>query len=213
MSNSRQRILDRLRANFIDSNLTITPYTKPLGLNCEQLITRFTEQMQSVRGEVHRIGRNDWIDWLNRELPTRGLNHILVGNGQMGAQFAEQAADTIQVHQYQQPIETWKQTLFTDIDAAITGTYAGLAESGSLVLWPDTTEPRLMSLVPPVHIALLDVEHLMDNFAELIGKVNWTSGIPTNLLLITGPSKSADIEQTLAYGVHGPKELITLLLE
>ena len=42
---------------------------------------------------------------------------------------------------------------------------------------------------------------------------NWSSGMPTNALLISGPSKTADIEQTLAYGVHGPKELIVLMIE
>ena len=49
-------------------------------------------------------------------------------------------------------------------------------------------------------------------FAELIDKQGWSGGMPTNALLISGPSKTADIEQTLAYGIHGPKELITLIL-
>ncbi|WP_278366532.1 LUD domain-containing protein, partial [Marinobacter salarius] len=42
---------------------------------------------------------------------------------------------------------------------------------------------------------------------------NWAAGMPTNALLVSGPSKTADIEQTLAYGVHGPKELIVLVIE
>jgi L-lactate dehydrogenase complex protein LldG len=41
----------------------------------------------------------------------------------------------------------------------------------------------------------------------------WHERMPTNALLISGPSKTADIEQTLAYGVHGPKELIVLVIE
>jgi L-lactate dehydrogenase complex protein LldG len=88
-----------------------------------------------------------------------------------------------------------------------------LAESGSLVLWPDADEPRLMSLVPPLHIALLQADRLFENFAQLIARENWAAGMPTNALLISGPSKTADIEQTLAYGIHGPKALITLILE
>ncbi len=70
-----------------------------------------------------------------------------------------------------------------------------------------------MSLVPPLHIALLDADRLFENFAQLIEKENWAAGMPTNALLISGPSKTADIEQTLAYGIHGPKQLITLILE
>lgn len=68
---------------------------------------------------------------------------------------------------------------------------------------PDEQEPRLMSLVPPVHIAVLKAEKIHDTLAE---------AMPTNLLLISGPSKTADIELTLAFGVHGPKELIVFIL-
>ena len=53
----------------------------------------------------------------------------------------------------------------------------------------------------------------MKDFGEAVRTQNWTGGLPTNALLVSGPSKSADIEQTLAYGVHGPKELIVLLVE
>ena len=42
---------------------------------------------------------------------------------------------------------------------------------------------------------------------------HWNAGMPSNALLISGPSKTADIEQTRAYGIHGPKELIVLLVE
>jgi len=57
----------------------------------------------------------------------------------------------------------------------------------------------------------LDANRLYENFAELMSAEDW-SEMPTNLLLISGPSKTADIEQTLAYGIHGPKRLITLIV-
>jgi L-lactate dehydrogenase complex protein LldG len=68
-----------------------------------------------------------------------------------------------------------------------------------------------LSLVPPIHCALLDVDRICSTLHELIATERWAGGMPTNALLITGPSKSADIEQTLTYGVHGPRELIVLL--
>ena len=52
----------------------------------------------------------------------------------------------------------------------------------------------------------------MPTLYDAITTQNWSAGLPTNALLITGPSKTADIQQTLAYGAHGPKELIVLLL-
>ena len=69
-----------------------------------------------------------------------------------------------------------------------------------------------MSLVPPIHFALLEKKSLYSTFSEAIGNMDWASRMPTNVLLISGPSKSADIEQTLAYGVHGPKELIVIII-
>ena len=169
--------------------------------------------MQAVRGEVHRVARDSWVDWINNEIPERGMAHALIGSGEVGDRFAAGAAEAFKLTRYDRRIEDWKDSLFRDIDFAITGTLAGLAESGSLVLWPGPAEPRLMSLVPPLHIALLEADRLFENFAELVAKEDWAAGMPTNALLISGPSKTADNEQTLAYGIHGPKSLITLILE
>lgn len=213
MNESRQRILERLRNNRPQSATPPPVYSKPHGWDREQCIASFTERMQAVRGEVHRLPRDAWSAWLNRELPARGMNRVLLGRGELGDAFAAVADGALQLRRYEQPIERWKPALFNEVDVAITGARAGLAESGSLVLWPDSNEPRLMSLAPPAHVALLDADTLYENFAALIAAEEWSAGMPTNALLISGPSKTADIEQTLAYGVHGPKTLITLLLE
>jgi L-lactate dehydrogenase complex protein LldG len=212
MSEARQNILERLRANRPAAVQAPAAYQKPLGWDREQRIASFIERMQAVHGEVHRVGDGDWMDWVNAELPSRGLRRVLVGRGSIGDRVNDGHGEGLDVRRYEEPIETWKDALFHDIDVAITGVRAGLAESGSLVLWPDPDEPRLMSLVPPAHVAVLRVDTLYENFAELVQAERWSEGMPTNALLISGPSKTADIEQTLAYGIHGPKQLITLLI-
>jgi L-lactate dehydrogenase complex protein LldG len=213
MNESRKRILQRLRKNRPTPSVSPPVYHKPLHWNREQRIAAFTERMQAVRGEVHRVDRNDWLDWLVRELPQRGLKRVLVGTGSTGKAIAAKPMPGLKIICYDRPVDEWKSALFDEVDVAVTEAQAGLAESGSLVLWPDTQEPRLMSLVPPVHIALLETDRLFENFAELIDNERWATGLPSNPLLISGPSKTADIEQTLAYGIHGPKQLLTLLLE
>jgi L-lactate dehydrogenase complex protein LldG len=75
---------------------------------------------------------------------------------------------------------------------------------------PDKQEPRLMSLIQPVHIAVLKSAKIHDTLAAAMKKEGWGEKMPTNLLLISGPSKTADIELTLAFGLHGPKDLIVL---
>ena len=212
MSETRARILDRLRANRPATTAAPSTYSKPLGWDRAQRIAAFTERMQAVHGEVHQVASDSWVDWLQHELPARGLHRVLVGNGAIGDALADAPAAGLEIRRYQQPINEWKPTLFNAVDVSVTSARSGLAESGSLVLWPDADEPRLMSLVPPVHVAILDANHLHENFAEAIAAEGWATGMPTNALLISGPSKTADIEQTLAYGIHGPKQLITLLL-
>ena len=69
-----------------------------------------------------------------------------------------------------------------------------------------------MSLVPPVHIVLLNASTIHNTFYEAMTAEGWADGLPTNALLISGPSKTADIQVTLAYGAHGPKELVVLLI-
>lgn len=213
MSDSRERILARLRTNRPHELPPPPVYRKALDWDREQRIAAFTARMQAVRGEVHRMPRGDWVDWINREIAGRGFRRTLVGNSDIGDRFRSAASDDFTVRRYDSPIESWKPELFFETDFSITGTLAGLAESGSLVLWPGPEEPRLMSLAPPLHIAILEADRLFENFAEMIAVEDWASGMPTNALLVSGPSKTADIEQTLAYGIHGPKQLITLIVE
>ncbi|EIJ34734.1 Lactate utilization protein B/C [Thiothrix nivea DSM 5205] len=177
-------------------------------------IRRFTERMTAVRATIRHADRTSWLDKLAEICRKKGLNNLLLSpNTDWGQAISIQAARFPPLRHYDQPIDGWKQEMFYGIDAAFTGTLGGIAETGTLILWPDAEEPRQMSLVPPIHIAVLDTNQLYTTFAEAVQEQGWVEkGLPTNALLISGPSKSADIEQTLAYGVHGPKELVVILV-
>ncbi len=94
-------------------------------------------------------------------------------------------------------------------DAGLTGADAALAETGTLVVSSGPGRSRLVSLLPAVHIALVPTACLT---ADLF---TWTAsrggGMPASITLISGPSKTADIEQVMAIGVHGPKRLVVIL--
>lgn len=98
-----------------------------------------------------------------------------------------------------------------DADAGLSSADAALAETGTLVVASGPGKSRMATLLPPVHIALVPTSRLT---ADLF---TWTAGrgasLPANVTLISGPSKTADIEQTMAIGVHGPKRLIVILYE
>lgn len=178
----------------------------------EACIDRFITRQQAVRGEVHRLRDRNWLNWLAQELPRRNVNTLLHGCGAIGHRLREHLSDSLALRAYDQPVEAWKDALFHHVDAAITGCLGAVAETGSLILWPDREEPRLMSLVPPLHIVLLEADAIHPSLSDAMAAQHWAEGIPTNALLISGPSKTADIEQTLAYGIHGPKALVTLIL-
>jgi L-lactate dehydrogenase complex protein LldG len=94
-------------------------------------------------------------------------------------------------------------------DVGLSGADAALAETGSVVVSSGQGKSRLATLLPPVHVALVSTAQLaMDIFT-------WTAARqktrPASMTLITGPSKTADIEQVLAIGVHGPGRFIVIL--
>lgn len=215
MSSARHHILQRLRAvprPVVDT--TGRDLIPSYDWDKAEKIKRFTERMQAVRAEIHLSDQQSWLMKLADLCKAKGLNNLLVSPNTAWGQSIYQSTEYFPtLKAYDQPIETWKENMFYGIDASVTSTLGGIAETGTLILWPNADEPRLMSLVPPVHFVILETEYLYSTFAEAMQTQDWiTQGMPTNALLISGPSKSADIAQVLAYGVHGPKELVVILV-
>jgi L-lactate dehydrogenase complex protein LldG len=180
-------------------------------------VLKLKSMMEAVHTEVRLCTENDWENTLRAVVKEKGISQLLYGSKTALAEklrnMRQQTPDTMpELVDYKQPIEECKDLLF-DIDAAITTTRSGIAETGSLILWTTPDEPRLMSLIPPIHLAVLHASTIYNTFWEAVDTEQWNSGMPTNALLISGPSKTADIEQTLVYGVHGCKELVVLLIQ
>lgn len=103
--------------------------------------------------------------------------------------------------------------VFTNIDAGFSGSQCGIARTGTLMLFSSPEEPRTLSLVPPVHFCLFDTAKMYNEFHNAVeGEKLVENGMPTNVFLISGPSKTADIQLTLAYGAHGPRDLVILAI-
>ena len=99
----------------------------------------------------------------------------------------------------------------------ITGADYALAETGSLVVLPRRGLARLISVVPPVHIALVRAEDLLETLDDLflLRRLEYHQQggeMGSYLNFITGPSRTADIEMTIVEGVHGPKEVHMIIL-
>jgi L-lactate dehydrogenase complex protein LldG len=82
-----------------------------------------------------------------------------------------------------------------------------LADTGTLVMIASRQEARLISLLPPVHLAVVSRERILSGLDELLSTVPLPAEQSSSMVLITGPSRTADIEQILVRGVHGPGEI------
>ena len=98
-----------------------------------------------------------------------------------------------------------------DYDVGISTAQAAIAETGTLLLESEAERHRVVSLVPPVHIAIVDAANICLTLGEALAAVGRGSDLSPTITLITGPSRTADIELTLAIGVHGPQELYVVV--
>lgn len=101
-----------------------------------------------------------------------------------------------------------------DCDVGITGAQWAIAETGTLVLESEHERHRLSSLVPMIHIAIVESGRVRQTLGEVLQTLEQQGqeGLSRTVTFITGPSRTSDIELTLAIGVHGPGELYVILL-
>ena len=217
---ARDRILAKLRQNspstaddMPDVASWYAAHRQPE--NAADKARRFRHFIELAHAEVYSVSRGGWLQKLWEVLSARQIDQLLVGRDTPHGEraLADLPQSGIACVAYDQAIESWKARLFQNTPASLTGARGAIAETGTLILWPDEKEPRLMSLVPPLHIVLLDATRIHDTLFGAMTAEGWKDGLPTNALLISGPSKTADIQQTLAYGAHGPKELVVLMIE
>lgn len=162
------------------------------------------EAIDIVLNLLRPLDNRQLLMWDESELPVRGLGEALRTNG-----YTSEKIDLPM-----DPAARKNRLLeLAHAGAGITGALAGLSDTGSLALVSSAAHPRLASLLPSTHIALLPTSKLFPNMATLFATYPNVTRDASNLVLVTGPSRTADIELTLQRGVHGPKFLHVVLIE
>ena len=214
---ARDRILARLRAaprqavsSLPDLEGFHAARSRPADM--AERIRLFRSGIEAAHAEVFETTAEGWPALLARLCREKGVASLAYEPAAPLARRLAPEAGLPPLRPFPSAVEACKTELFDATDAGITAADSGIAETGTLVAWTGAMEPRTLSLVPPVHFVLLDASRIKDDLHQAMQDGMWSGRLPTNLLLISGPSKTADIQQTLAYGAHGPKELIVLLL-
>lgn len=186
----------------------------PVWANDTERLQHWAMTMRAVKTEIYWVTHDTWAAQLCRVAAEKRLRNILLPlqteHGRTAAATFQAAGSPTQIKSFERPIEEWKDEFFNGIDAGFTDARCGIAQTGTLMLWPTPEQPRTLSLVPPVHICLFDAARMYDNFHAAMQREQMAAGMPTNVVLVSGPSKTADIQLTLAYGAHGPRDMVVL---
>jgi len=162
---------------------------------------------------VHRATEESCVRVVGDILASLGARTVLI-EPQPGTALTEARAAALRTVLAERGVTATAQrddeTLFT-VDAAISGVQAAVAETGTLICHSGPSSARGTTLIPPVHMALLaEAQIIGDLFDATLWRDSET--LPANVNLITGPSKTADIEGVLVTGVHGPGHVHVVLI-
>ncbi|WP_354684627.1 LUD domain-containing protein [Cupriavidus necator] len=220
---ARERMLGRLRAaapapspstaeldRRIDSHFEARRHGTP---GVAELVASMQAALEASHAEVWCADEAAWPALLASELSNAGVKRLLLDPAsKAGAALAAALPAHVVATGYDRPIEQWKTELFDTVDAGFTVARSGIAATGTLIVVPDAGSPRTVSLVPPLHVALVHASTLHEDLHMAARTERWRDGMPTNLVMISGPSKTSDIQQTLAYGAHGPRRLWVVIV-
>lgn len=224
MSAARELILQRLRS-AAEQGVPAAPVVQ-LDARIQQhfqakkrpaaayLLSEMQKQLELLHAEVLCCKEADWPAQLVQKLSATTVRRVLTHTAHPASKALQACLPAqFELLDFDQPIEHWKQALFEQIDAGFTVVRSAIASTGTLIVAAAPDMPRTMSLVPPLHIALLYASQLHADLYTACQAEGWAQGMPSNLVMISGPSKTSDIQQTLAYGSHGPRALWVVLID
>lgn len=189
-----------------------TPGGGPRPADRSALVHAFCERLEESGGRLWFVRDEPEAAAAFAELVSgRGIERLAISDSPDLAPLIAAAQGLELIAPQPFPMEQAERAPLLAACAGLTSAQLGIAETGTLVLDSAVELHRLASLVPPIHVALL---RSCDIVAELGDGLEHfaRSGLPPTLSLITGPSRTADIELELVVGVHGPRELHVILL-
>ena len=186
----------------------------------EEVIASFAAELGKLAGSVHRVasaaeaietvrallaerGATRVLAWDDAWLQPPGIGKALRRDGIVLESCTVPAAPDERAARLQQ---------LDPVLAGLTGAHAALADTGSIVVVSGPGRGRVASLLPPTHVAVVFAEQLYPSLGPFLAANPAVADVGANMVVITGPSRTGDIEGTLVLGVHGPGDLHVVLI-
>jgi L-lactate dehydrogenase complex protein LldG len=219
----RKAFMDRVRGALKDGSGGTAPAERPeidesilrvVGGD-EDTVAMFAARAQEVGMGVRRCQMTDVGAEVAGALAELGVSRIVLSVGEHNAAVRASLADAgVEVD------EAWRgdRSLGAEYDAGagVTDVDAAIAETGSIVCASDSERGRGLSLVPAAHVAVVKASQVAPDLSDYMGRLAGEGGgleVTSSRAIITGPSKTADIEGVLITGVHGPEQVVIVLVE
>lgn len=171
----------------------------------QDLAERFVEKLESVAGTVARVPTVDDVPTaVQQYLDQHGLETNMV----MSKHSLLDEIDWPDAWQIEYRPARGEDHL------SVTGAFAAVAETGTVALLSGKDSPSTLNFLPDDHIVVIRMDQIVSHIEDLwwlLGKQN--QGMPRTVNLITGPSRTADVEQTIQLGAHGPRRFHVVLVE
>ena len=186
----------------------------------EVLVDQFSRTLAALTGHVHRAatatkaadivigvaaahGAASCLSWGDEHLGCPGLLSLLAARGLARVTY-EMSGDSVERGRTAHDVGR--------VDLGLTGAHAALADSGAIVLVCGPGRGRLASLLPPIHVAIVSERRMWPALPALVQAEPGLLDAGSNVVVVAGPSRTADIEMTLTHGVHGPKHVHVILV-
>lgn len=211
---SRTSMLEGIRSSLAKSapfehlyrHLQPSPLSPPVStpdFSTKDLADRFSNELAAVGGEIHRVATEQQsVETVGAILGEIDAKRVAISDKALFQNLDLQEIELI--------ADPSREELFA-VDAGVSTAQLAIAETGTIVLRSSMERHRLVSLVPPIHICVLNSVDIRPSMNIVLQEMS--NKIDPTITFITGPSRTSDIELTLAIGVHGPKRLIVVLID
>jgi len=216
----RDQILNKLKKApgcSVDKQPEVKPPAEEV-MGKDDLVETFCRKFTGHTGIVHRLSPGkDFKALLGEIFSVHNICRAIAGNDQV----LERTGFCDAVKNWGPELCSMKdfstradftREVFDNVDAGITGADYAIAESGTLLLAFDSRNARLISLAPPVHIALIPEDKIVGSYEQAMAGLQARGAVCSQIVFITGPSMTADIQGRPFKGMHGPGKLIAVIV-